>query len=255
MLSAWGSTETAPMATSVHWRIRRAGVIGLPAPGTAIKLAPSASKLELRVKGPNVTPGYWKRPDLTAAAFDEEGFFRMGDAGQARRSRRSGAGHRLRRPHRRGLQAGLRHLGPRRRAAHGRRRRGRSSRAGRGGRRPRSGRAGAARLPQPPRVQATSAPTSPPDELAAHGPRSRAFLAGAYRRYNAREPDEQPPRSPGLLVLAEPPEHRRQRDHRQGLHQPARRAGAPRGARGAALLDGPRGDPGRLSLAFPRARR
>ncbi len=82
MLSAWGSTETAPMATTVHWRIRRAGVIGLPAPGTRIKLAPSGSKLELRVSGPNVTPGYWRRPDLTAAAFDEEGFFRMGDAGR-----------------------------------------------------------------------------------------------------------------------------------------------------------------------------
>jgi len=92
MLSAWGSTETSPMATSVHWRIRRAGVIGLPAAGTTIKLAPSGSRppggtppdprLELRVKGPNVTPGYWRRPDLTAAAFDEEGFFRMGDAGK-----------------------------------------------------------------------------------------------------------------------------------------------------------------------------
>ena len=82
MLSAWGSTETSPMATSVHWRIRQAGVIGLPAPGTAIKLAPSGARLELRVKGPNVTPGYWQRPDLTAAAFDEEGFFRMGDAGK-----------------------------------------------------------------------------------------------------------------------------------------------------------------------------
>jgi feruloyl-CoA synthase len=82
MLSAWGSTETAPMATTVHWRIRRAGVIGLPAPATAIKLAPSGSKAELRVKGPGVTPGYWKRPDLTGAMLDEEGFFRMGDAGK-----------------------------------------------------------------------------------------------------------------------------------------------------------------------------
>jgi feruloyl-CoA synthase len=82
MLSAWGSTETAPMATTVHFRIRRAGVIGLPAPGTAIKLVPVQSKMELRVKGPGVTPGYWNRPDLTSAAFDEEGFVRMGDAGK-----------------------------------------------------------------------------------------------------------------------------------------------------------------------------
>jgi len=82
MLSAWGSTETAPMATTVHFTIERAGVIGLPAPGTEIKLAPVGAKLELRVKGPNVTPGYWRQDELTAAAFDEDGFFRMGDAGK-----------------------------------------------------------------------------------------------------------------------------------------------------------------------------
>jgi feruloyl-CoA synthase len=82
MLSAWGSTETAPMATTVHWRIRRAGVVGLPAPGTQVKLSPSGTKYELRVKGPGVTPGYYGRPDLSAAALDEEGFFRMGDAGK-----------------------------------------------------------------------------------------------------------------------------------------------------------------------------
>lgn len=82
MLSAWGSTETAPMATSVHERKGSAGIIGLPAPGSAIKLAPMQGKLELRVQGPNVTPGYWRRPELLAEALDEEGFFRMGDAGK-----------------------------------------------------------------------------------------------------------------------------------------------------------------------------
>ncbi len=82
MLSAWGSTETAPMATTVHFTIERAGVIGLPAPGTEIKLAPVGAKMELRVKGPNVTPGYWRQPELTEAAFDEDGFFKMGDAGK-----------------------------------------------------------------------------------------------------------------------------------------------------------------------------
>ncbi|MGE5145496.1 MAG: feruloyl-CoA synthase [Candidatus Eiseniibacteriota bacterium] len=81
MLSSWGSTETAPMATTVYYPVERAGVIGLPAPGTEIKLAPVASKLEMRVKGPNVTPGYWRQPELTKAAFDEDGFFKMGDAG------------------------------------------------------------------------------------------------------------------------------------------------------------------------------
>jgi feruloyl-CoA synthase len=80
MLSAWGSTETAPMATTVHWPIERASVIGLPAPGTQLKLVPAGPKFEIRVKGPNVTPGYFRRPDLTRDAFDAEGFYRIGDA-------------------------------------------------------------------------------------------------------------------------------------------------------------------------------
>jgi feruloyl-CoA synthase len=80
MLSAWGSTETSPLATSVHFPMERPGVIGLPVAGCELKLVPAAGKLEVRVRGANVTPGYYKRPDLTAAAFDEEGFYRIGDA-------------------------------------------------------------------------------------------------------------------------------------------------------------------------------
>ncbi len=80
MLSAWGSTETSPLATSVHFPMERPGVIGLPVAGCELKLVPSGGKLEVRVRGPNVTPGYYRRPDLTAAAFDEEGFYRIGDA-------------------------------------------------------------------------------------------------------------------------------------------------------------------------------
>jgi feruloyl-CoA synthase len=80
MISSWGSTETAPSAAAVHYPIERAGVIGLPNPGCELKLVPAAGKLEVRVRGPNVTPGYYRRPDLTAAAFDEEGFYRIGDA-------------------------------------------------------------------------------------------------------------------------------------------------------------------------------
>jgi feruloyl-CoA synthase len=80
LISAWGSTETAPMATGVHYAVDRAGIIGLPVPGCELKLVPSGGKLEVRVKGPNVTPGYWGRDDLTKAAFDEEGYYRIGDA-------------------------------------------------------------------------------------------------------------------------------------------------------------------------------
>jgi len=80
MLSAWGSTETAPMASCVHYPIERAGVVGGPTPGCELKLLPSGGKLEVRVKGANVTPGYFRRDDLTRAAFDEEGYYRIGDA-------------------------------------------------------------------------------------------------------------------------------------------------------------------------------
>src|SRR3989440_1169762 len=80
MLSAWGSTETSPLATSVHFHMDRPGVIGLPIPECELKLVPTAGKLEVRGRGPNVMPGYYKRPDLTRGAFDEEGFYRIGDA-------------------------------------------------------------------------------------------------------------------------------------------------------------------------------
>jgi len=81
MTSSWGSTETAPAVTSAHFPIDKAGVIGLPLPGVTLKMVPNAGKFELRVKGPNVTPGYLNRPDLTTAAFDEEGYYKIGDAG------------------------------------------------------------------------------------------------------------------------------------------------------------------------------
>jgi feruloyl-CoA synthase len=82
MTSAWGLTESAPLATGVHFPIARAGVIGLPVPGTELKLLPNAGKLEMRLRGPNITPGYFKRDDLTAEAFDEDGFYITGDAGK-----------------------------------------------------------------------------------------------------------------------------------------------------------------------------
>jgi feruloyl-CoA synthase len=80
MVSAWGSTETSPLATDCHFLAERSGNIGVPIPGTELKLVASADKLEVRVRGPNVTPGYWKAPELTRQAFDEEGFYLIGDA-------------------------------------------------------------------------------------------------------------------------------------------------------------------------------
>lgn len=82
MTSSWGATETAPAVTSAHFPIARAGVIGIPLPGTELKFVPNAGKLEMRVRGPQVTPGYYKRDDLTKAAFDEDGFYQIGDAGR-----------------------------------------------------------------------------------------------------------------------------------------------------------------------------
>lgn len=83
LLSAgWGSTETAPMATFTHFPTERSGNIGVPVPGVDLKLVPAGDRYELRVRGPNVTPGYVGRPDLTAAAFDDEGFYRINDAGR-----------------------------------------------------------------------------------------------------------------------------------------------------------------------------
>ncbi|MFC3078867.1 feruloyl-CoA synthase [Phenylobacterium terrae] len=78
--SGYGATETGPTACNVHWPNDRMGLIGLPVPGTAVKLSPVAGKLEFRVKGPQVAPGYLGREDLAGEIFDEEGFYRLGDA-------------------------------------------------------------------------------------------------------------------------------------------------------------------------------
>jgi feruloyl-CoA synthase len=79
-LSSLGSTETAPLAVACTFDCERAGNIGLPAPGVELKLVPRDGKLEARLKGANITPGYWRAPALNAEAFDEEGFYKIGDA-------------------------------------------------------------------------------------------------------------------------------------------------------------------------------
>jgi feruloyl-CoA synthase len=80
MTAAWGATETAPLVTSVHFPIDQAGIIGLPVPGSDLKLVPNGGKLEVRVRGPNVTPGYYREPELFAGMVDEDGFYKIGDA-------------------------------------------------------------------------------------------------------------------------------------------------------------------------------
>ena len=81
-LTGFGSTETAPYALARTWHSNNAANVGLPAVGLDMKLVPTEGKLEGRVRGPSITPGYWRRPELTAAAFDDEGFYRLGDAFQ-----------------------------------------------------------------------------------------------------------------------------------------------------------------------------
>ena len=79
-VTGFGSTETAPFVMSTGSAGAHSGFVGCPVPGVELKLAPVGDKLEARVRGPNVTPGYWRDPAITAAAVDEEGFYRMGDA-------------------------------------------------------------------------------------------------------------------------------------------------------------------------------
>ena len=79
--TSWGATETSPAITSAHWKLERAGCIGLPLPGMELKFVPNGEKLEMRVRGPTVFPGYRNAPELSTQAFDEDGYYRIGDAG------------------------------------------------------------------------------------------------------------------------------------------------------------------------------
>jgi len=79
-LSSLGSTETSPLALACSWDFARPGNIGLPAPGVELKLVPNEGKLEARLRGPHITPGYWRQDGLTREAFDEDGFYKIGDA-------------------------------------------------------------------------------------------------------------------------------------------------------------------------------
>jgi feruloyl-CoA synthase len=79
-LTGLGSTETAPYTMGRMWESEDASNMGLPPPGVDMKLLPVEGKYEVRLKGPHITPGYWRQPELTAQAFDEEGYYRLGDS-------------------------------------------------------------------------------------------------------------------------------------------------------------------------------
>jgi feruloyl-CoA synthase len=81
MTTSWGSTETAPAVTFASWKLDRPGVIGLPLPGVSLKFVPNAGKLEMRVHGDHIFPGYRGNEQATREAFDEDGYYRIGDAG------------------------------------------------------------------------------------------------------------------------------------------------------------------------------
>lgn len=78
--TGWGMTETSATGIGVYWNTDRTGLIGLPLPGVELKLVPAGDRMEMRIKGPQVMPGYFRAPTLNSLAFDEEGFFRTGDA-------------------------------------------------------------------------------------------------------------------------------------------------------------------------------
>lgn len=78
--TGYGATETGPTGCNIHWPNTRSGLCGLPTPGTSVKLVPAGEKYEFRLKGPQVSPGYYNAPELSVEAFDEDGFYRLGDA-------------------------------------------------------------------------------------------------------------------------------------------------------------------------------
>jgi len=81
LTTSWGSTETAPAVTFASWHLEGPGVIGIPLHGACLKFIPNGGKLEMRIKGDHIFPGYRNNPEATAAAFDADGYYCIGDAG------------------------------------------------------------------------------------------------------------------------------------------------------------------------------
>ena len=225
MITSLGSTETAPAALAVTEKSLVPGSIGIPQVGCMMKLVPNAGKLEGRLKGPHITPGYWRQPDMTAKVFDEEGYYMLGDAFKFVDAERSRERLPVRWPRRRGLQAADRHLGQRRPAARPLHRAVRPARARCRDRRPgpRGGhRARGAR----PRCHARVGNRARCESRARRGARSRGGARqdeGAARdiqRAGTRQLGADRPSDPARRAAVA----RHRRDDRQGLDQPARGA-------------------------------
>ena len=178
MVTGLGATESAPFALCVASDDARAGMVGLPVPGVELKLVPVGDKLEARLRGPNITPGFWRDPERTRAAFDEEGYYRLGDALAWVDPADPSKGLVVRRPARRGLQALDRHLGERRPAARAAARVTRALRAGCRDRGARPRRSDGADLPESRDVRRAARRRSPRDPLRGASARSRARCDG-----------------------------------------------------------------------------
>ncbi len=226
MLTGLGATETAPFFMSVKPATSRSGHVGLPVPGNDAKLVPNNGKLEVRAKGPNVTPGYWRQPELTAAAFDDEGFYKFGDAIKPVDPNDFSAGFDFDGRIAEDFQTCQRHLGQRRpaarplcrglRAAGARRRHRRhQSRRGVGAGDPRSRRL-------PPDQSDAAIRRSRRHCIRSLDPRSVPRTAGKVSGDRDGILDADHPRHPARYAAVD----RSRRGHRQGVDQPARGAGA-----------------------------
>jgi feruloyl-CoA synthase len=80
MMTGLGATESGPFALACAPEHCRSGYVGLPVPGVTLKLAPVEGKLEARLRGPAITPGYWRDAEANEKSYDEEGYYRLGDA-------------------------------------------------------------------------------------------------------------------------------------------------------------------------------
>ena len=232
-----GATETAPFALCTGaMAVPVSGRVGVAAPGVELKLEPVGALLEARVRGPNVTPGYWRDPGAHPRRVRRRGLLRDGRRARLRRSGRSRARVHLPGAHRRGLQALDRHVGARRAAARGAARGARRAGAGRRHRRRPSATTCAVLVF--PNLAAcrrlAGLPAEAPVGDVLDGEAVCAGFAAALSAFSAAQAGSST-RVARALLLAEPPSIDARRDHRQGIDQPEGGAAAPRRVRRRAL--------------------